>query len=772
MNSNKINSSIGSENIQPFEVKNDAWIQARNRQVEEMPLENQENDNPPPQKGLNIGWLLRTVQRKALLIISITSLTTATAWYLNSKTVPMYEGNFQLLVEPVTSAGKLSDPSTLARTGGVPDQELLTLDYPTIMQILTSPGMLSEIVNDIKAKYPQASISSEEIQKALIIQRMGGGNLFDKTKIINVTYQGINPKIVQLVLETTSQKYLRYSLEERKSRIGQGVEFIDQQLPDLYKRVASLQKELQTIQERNETINTAETGESLFAKVRELEFQQLNTQRELQELINLKGNLEKQLKLTPDEAIVASTLTQDPNYQKLLAQLKDIESQIALETARFQPGSPVIQSLEAKRENLMSLLNKETQGILGQDLTEARAKNASVLTMQNSIRMDLIQKLTNATNQIQVLAVRSQTLTKDQKYFEQQAKRFPNVVRKYNEIQRQIEISQRSLNQLLNQRETLTIEAAQSQVPWELISKPHIPLDVFGNPVPIAAESNKKILMGLIGGLFFGIAASALLEKSRDIFYTIEDLEDVIKFPLLGRIPVDKSSEKAIKSRIKSGTLIELIERASLPTEENSKNLFPVIDAYNSLYSNLRFCFSNSPIHTLVVCGAEAGDDSTRIALQLAQTAVGAGERILLIDTNFRYPQIHSQLDLPNLKGLSDLLSYQSDAEDIMQKPLIGNNLFVLTAGKYISNSARLLTSTRMKELMAQFVQSFDLVIYNTPDVLSSMEATFVATHADATLMVATIGKTKKSAFVEALDKLEKSYLPNLGVVANQVKIS
>ncbi|MCJ8279889.1 MAG: hypothetical protein MJK14_08180, partial [Rivularia sp. ALOHA_DT_140] len=325
----------------------------------------------------------------------------------------------------------MSDPSTLTRTAGVPNERLLELDYPTIMQILTSPGMLSNIIKEIKLKESDANISAAVIKQGLVVQRLGGERRFEQTKILNVTYQGIDPKIVNLVLEITAQRYLRYSLEERKSRIGQGVEFIEKQLPDLYKRVAILQKDLQNIQEKNQTINTAGKGESLFAKVREIEFQQLNTQRELQEFRNLKGNLEQQLKLSPDEAIVASTLTQDPNYQKLLAKLKEVESQIAIETARFQPNSPSVQSLQAQRQNLLTLLNQETEGILGQNLTEARAQNASVLILQNSIRMGMNQKLTDTANQIQLLEVRAQELAKDKSYFEQQAKVFPSVVRKY-----------------------------------------------------------------------------------------------------------------------------------------------------------------------------------------------------------------------------------------------------------------------------------------------------------------------------------------------------
>ncbi|NRB09661.1 MAG: lipopolysaccharide biosynthesis protein, partial [Richelia sp.] len=220
MNSNNIHPQVESdeksdlENQKYVEVKNNPWIQPRNRQIDEKTVEILENENPEAQKGLDLRWLVRTAQRKALLIIGITSLTTA-AWYVNSRANPVYQGSFQLLVEPVTSAEKLSDPSTLTRTAGVPNERLFELDYPTIMQILTSPGMLSNIVKEIKLKESDLNISAAGIKQNLVVQRLGGERRFEQTKIINITYQGIDPKIVNLVLEVTAQRYLRYSLEER-----------------------------------------------------------------------------------------------------------------------------------------------------------------------------------------------------------------------------------------------------------------------------------------------------------------------------------------------------------------------------------------------------------------------------------------------------------------------------------------------------------------------------------------------------------------------------
>ena len=94
-----------------------------------------------PQKGLNLQPLIRTARRKALLIAGITGMLTAAMWRLAALSPPVYAGNFQVLVEPVTSEAKLAEPSTLTRTGGTPNDQLYSLDYPTQLEILKSPGV-------------------------------------------------------------------------------------------------------------------------------------------------------------------------------------------------------------------------------------------------------------------------------------------------------------------------------------------------------------------------------------------------------------------------------------------------------------------------------------------------------------------------------------------------------------------------------------------------------------------------------------------------------
>ena len=708
----------------------------------------------PKSRGLNLRSVWRTIQRNVLLIAGVTTVVTTATLYSGLTSSRSYQGDFRLLVEPVTSEAKFTDPSVISRDGHDGGSSM-SVDYPTLLQVLQSPGLLSGIAKRIQARYPDVNYTS--LSKNLVVQRIGT-NLLDSSKVIEVDYKGEDPQKVQFVLEEIAKGYLNYSLEDRKLRIGGGVQFIEAQLPRLQQEVNGLTGQLQALQQRYKLSDPVSDGAELSKQVREIQAQKLDTQRQLQEQKTLYKNLQKQLGLAPKEVIAASTLTENPNYQELLKQLKQVESQIAIESARFSEENPTIRTLQEQHKNLSRLLKQEAEQILG-----STARTSQVPTFQNSIRLALIKQLVDAGNQVQVLEARNQVIAKAEASLNQQVQQFPAVTRQSNDLQRRLEIATKTLNQLLVQRETLRVEAAQKEVPWQVVSAPNIQRDALGNPLPATSDTAKKLPMGVIAGFVLGLGAAVLKEKFRNVFYTTEDIQDAIELPLLGAIPLDKSTKhpnySAVAGSIKG-------------TEVNHSDDPLFLEAFNSLYASIRFLPSGSPVRSLVVSSATPRDGKTTIALHLAQAAALMGQRVLLVDANFRLPQLHTKLGLPNVQGLSNLLYKNLEPNELIQRSPLEKNLFVLTSGQLLSDSTKLLTSTQMQHLMEQFQAAFDLVIYDTPHLLSLADANFLAAHTDGILMVVGVGKTNRSAVMQVLNKLNTWRLPVLGIVANHLEKS
>lgn len=705
------------------------------------------------QKGLDLSPLVRMVQRNALLIAGVTMAGAALVAYSMVSGPRTYKGNFQLLVEPITSQARLSDPASISRPGA---QQPDVIDYPTLIQVLQSPELLSKIATEIQRRYPDVtanSLAAAASNKALVIKRYEvsaqrfGSDASDPTKVIDVSYKGQDPQRVEFILQELARGYLRYSLEDRKTRIGGGVQFIEDQLPSLQRRVNDLEGELQTLKQRYRIADPTTEGAQLSTQAQGVQAQQLETQRNLAEQQALFQRLQAQLGVTPEQALAASSLSENTIYQTQIAELKKVQALIASKSARYSDESPVIQGLKEQQAKLEQLLDREARKNLGLTASNG-AIDPRVLAFQNSLRVDLIKQLVTAANTAEQLQVRKQAIAQSQAFLNQKLQEFPVVVRQYTGLSQRLDLARTTLNQFLTQRETLRIEAAQKEVPWEIVSAPSIDRDGKNNPIPSASIEPKFLIAGLGACLLLGLAAALLKEKARNRFYSAEDMEGSLKLPLLATVPFKTGLNQT---------------PGSLPASRSDA----FSKAFNSLYTNIRFLSSNPPVRSIVVSSAEAGDGKTTVALHLALESASMGQRVLLVDTNLRSPQIHALFSLPNSAGLNEVLSGKAEVDQVVQRTSLDNNLSVLTAGTTLSDSGRLLASTEMQRLMQKLQDKFDLVIYDTSALADFSDANFLAAQSSGLLMVAGVAKTKRSILTQVMAELGKFRLPVLGFVPN-----
>ena len=168
-------------------------ISNQSRQVQQFSVDDGEESGGPPPKGLNLKPLFRTLVRKSLVIIGIVGIAGGGVYFQIKQGKKTYQGDFRMLVEPVTTEARITDPAALANRGeggAVPNREFFSLDYATQLQILQSPKMLSAIAKQVQKKYPE--VTEEILKKGLVILRFGENEL-TITKILEVRFMGQNP---------------------------------------------------------------------------------------------------------------------------------------------------------------------------------------------------------------------------------------------------------------------------------------------------------------------------------------------------------------------------------------------------------------------------------------------------------------------------------------------------------------------------------------------------------------------------------------------------
>ncbi len=694
---------------------------------------------------------LRRLIKRNILLIGIPTLAAAlTTAALVSLSPQSYGGSFQVLVEPMNTDGKLARP--VISEGN--NSSVTELDYVTLVKVLTSPSVLSGTVQKIHARYPK--VSYDNLVKYLTVERLEK-NPAEKTKILNVAYEASDPQQILFVLNELAAGYLKFGLEDRRSQITGGVTFIEQQLPMLKQRVETLETQLQTLQQQHKISDLDSEGTELAQQARQIQTQQLEVQRDLAAQKNLYDNLQRQLGgMNPGEVVKASSLSENPRYQTLLGQLKQVESQIALESAKLQPENPVLQTMQEQRQNLTNLIAQESQKLVG---------SSAVPQFQNSIQKTMSQQMIDSLNQVQVLEVRSQALSQTSAALEQQVRKFPEIQRRSNDLKAQLEIAQNTLKQLQLKRESLRVESAQKDIPWRLLSKPDLVKDAKGQPIASSRKGLQKILMGTLGGFLFGMGCAILREKRKDVFHSLEDLQEDVRVSLLGSLPkVDPPPSKLL------GGALAVSEDPSLNALQEAQ--VTLNKAAEGLYTNLRFLPLEAGVRSLVIASNSSQDGKTTVTTTLAKAAASMGQRVLVVDSNMTIPQVHTWLDVPNYEGLIEVLTKGMDPNQLIQRSPQQTNLFVLSSGQVSSGSRKMLASQQMQHLMGQLHTMFDLVIYDTPALQNYPDANFLAVHADGLLLVVGIGKTRRSQFLKLFKKIQSARIPLLGVVGNLAKLS
>lgn len=707
----------------------------------DVPLEDEGNK-------IELRQVLGVLRRRFLVVASVAIAVASVMGMRTINTQPIYQGRFRVLVEPITAETKV------AQTFGAIVYS--SLDYETQIEVLRSPDVLNPIVEQLKAKYPD--ISYEVLRANLTIGRIG------QTKILEVGYQDLDSKKVQDVLQQVSGGYLAYSRLQRQSDVREGIQFVQEQLPGLRLKVDTLQARLQKFRQQYNFIDPENKAQELSNRMSGIGQEQVQTNTKMNELRSLYTILQGQLGLQPNEAILASALSEASRYQKLLNELQDIETKIATESVRFTENSPALQALKEQRQKLLPLINQEAQKVLGNNIP-TKTIDTQRLTYQNSIRLGLTQQFVDTTNQIKVLEVRNKALAQAEASLLQEFKTMPVRAREYTDLQRELKVSTDSLLRFLSTRESLEIEAAQKATPWQLIDAPE-------EAVAISPSKNRNLMLGVIAGLLLGAGAAWLVEMLDNVFHTVEELKEKTGMPVLGVVPFNRGIKKIISPSATAGLLppenqSTVVQDATVPRYSAS----PFTESFRSLYTNIRLLSSDMPIRSLVISSATPAEGKTVVAMNLAQAAAALGQRVLLVDADLRRPQLHERMGLTNMRGLSNLISSEDlDFNDVIQPTSLEENLFVMTAGQIPPDPTRLLSSEKMQNIMAQLQTAFNLIIYDTPPLLGFADANILSTPTDGVILVVGIGKTDRYPLMQAIEGLKISGTGVLGVIANGIK--
>jgi protein-tyrosine kinase len=171
----------------------------------------------------------------------------------------------------------------------------------------------------------------------------------------------------------------------------------------------------------------------------------------------------------------------------------------------------------------------------------------------------------------------------------------------------------------------------------------------------------------------------------------------------------------------------------------------------------------------ILVSSASKEEGKTTVLTNLAASLAQDGNKVLMIDCHLRNPSVHSVFQLSNQTGLTNYFRLGGGIEKYIV-PVGVQNLFLLPAGGDVDNPSELLSSGLMIKLLEDLKSEYDMILLDSPAVLSFTDAQVLVSHCDGATLVVKYGKSNRNAVSKARALLESAGGKVLGVVINQTE--
>lgn len=268
--------------------------------------------------------------------------------------------------------------------------------------------------------------------------------------------------------------------------------------------------------------------------------------------------------------------------------------------------------------------------------------------------------------------------------------------------------------------------------------------------VPLSPSSPRMLLNLVLGaavGLAFGLVAAVLRHHLDTRVKTTDAVRALIGMSPLGATLNERGSSKR--------PLVALNWRSASA------------ERYRTVRTALKFATVDRELRHFVVTSSASGEGKTTIAANLAISWAQAGSSVCLVEADLRRPGISSFLGIDGSLGLSDVVVGDSRLDEVIVRWHHGM-LSVLPAGSLPPDPAALLGSSAMASLIATLRDRYDVVIYDSPPLLSVTDGVVLGHQMDGVVLVVQCHATRPEQLTSSIEQLRSSRVDLLGTVLSR----
>lgn len=698
--------------------------------------------NEPHEELLDLPELVRSFSRYKWGIAAITLLSAAVAALIAFSLRPMYRGTVALLIE--------SQNQHVAQIGDIYDSELPEVQYlGSQLAILKSRDLARRTVErldlvgsdelesesgegrfqtlDLRRYLPflpdkkaleSPPTEEERLEEAIdtFMERVTV-EPFGRTQVVKVHFDAYSPKLAAEVANTLADLYIESGLQARLDATTKATSWLTDKLAEIQGKLEQSEAALQQFREDEKLINVGGARSLTEDEVLDYSKRLREAQRRRTELQNI---YEKTRQAGGDTRRLRdiSGLLIDPIVQKANESYLSANEAIRQLEERYGGKHPQMVSARARLANAEAALNEQLR-IAAQGV---RTEYEIALESER----DLIRQLETAKARVQRL---------DRKDYE------------LSVLQREVSTYRELYDTFLTRFKETDVAGSFQSVSARIID-PAVEPRIAQSP-----QKKKIVLLAALSGLAVGILLAILHFLLSEGIQSAEELEGLAQLPVFGVLPLVSGFGG---------------RRHNLPKFFSDKSKTTFAEGVRSVCAALRIADSAHTLKRIMITSSVPEEGKSSLSGTLA-LALGASERVLLIETDLRKPALRRLFNLPrDAKGLSDVLGGTAPVDECLHYYEPGK-IWILPAGRLASAPTDVLDRQAFHDLLEQLTERFDRILLDSPPCQAAADALVLGRQCNGVLFVVKSDSTSRRAVKSSLRQARQAGAPLLGLVINQV---
>ena len=685
--------------------------------------------NMPASHGLSMADAWRVIRGHLWLIIAFVCVAAVAGFFINQH-LEHYYSRFTALgylqYQPTVNYDPIHNPNPTV------DINTLGLELATQAQMLKHDSLLTKVLTNPNSEirktawftqFPSVQAAKTELALQFSVSPVVNTRLIAATMTTPIASDS------RTIVEELCQQHINDQRELANNKQLERTQLLNKQRKDIETK---RQQRLVEIREKSIRLNQAGwdvNGTTNGKRTEEAGLTQSQSAYAAA-LVTAQNRLQAvmaQINRGEDPIELTTAVDNDPNVQSLKNAIDSTDLRLA-SMSDLGPENPRV-----KQENLLrDTYNKKLAEVRGEKL--AYMRKTMIDGLQSSI----------AANQAQFDSV-SQQLEK----VKQDIIDLSNTYRQYLTARDEEIALKAELKEVTDSLEQITATASVDNggVSWS--THPTKP------DSPSFPKLSATMTMSIMTGLGLALAIAFLRELTDTSVRSPRDITRIGQLNMLGM--VSDINDDAQSAGAKLPLVIFEAPHAILAEQ------------FRQVRTRMQHAASLDSTRSILITSPGAGDGKSTVACNLAAGLALNGRRILLVDANFRRPELHKIFNLTNEAGFSDVLNQLDTLPQNIRESQVPN-LAILTSGPKPVNATELFESQLLVDFIEKALEEFDHVVFDSGPLLVVSETVALAPRVDGVVTVVRARHNSRGLLIRMRDTIRQLKAEHLGVILNGVR--